>query len=410
MLRLSNATLGTLAQKYGTPLYAYNADLIVHMYTTVGDFIKWPRLKVFYAMKANTNVHVLDELRACNAYLDTVSEGDVDLGLKRGYPSDHMLYTANNITRQEMRDVKSRGVMMNIGDLSLLEKYGRDFPNTEVVLRFNSEVVAGEFVKVQTTGPLSKFGILMEGVGKANEIVSRYKLTVVGLHCHTGSGIKDIKKYYESMRSIGSLAKVENFPELRSMDFGGGFKVPYSPDEHRIDYATFGKGLTDIYSHICENYGRELELHFEPGKYIVAESGYLLIEVNTVKDNRGKLIVGTNSGFPQLIRPVFYDAYHHIVNVTNPYGPLKTYSVAGNICEGGDFFARDRQIAEIRENDILAIENGGAYCYVMGGEYNTRPMPAEVTLRHGVPIGIRIRKRASEIVDEMIRESHGIKN
>jgi diaminopimelate decarboxylase len=369
-----------LAHKYGTPLYVYDTDMIVTRYEELYEFIKWPKLKIFYAMKANYNFHILQLLNNVHAYVDAVSLGDVLLAMKAGFEKEDILYTANNVTMDEVKRVEELGIMQNIESLSALEKYGEAFEGARVCLRFNTDIVAGEHQYVATGGDKSKFGIMIHDLAKAKKIVDTYGLKVVGLHEHIGSGIADTEKVFESMRVLLSIATKEHFPHLRFIDFGGGFKVPYRPDEKRIDYRVFGEKAAGLFREFCSTYGRELELYFEPGKYIVAESGYLLVQVNTLKQNRNLLIAGTNSGFSQLIRPVFYDAYHHIVNISNGGGRHKTYDIYGNICESGDFFARDREMEEIREGDILAIMNAGAYCYSMGSIYNLRPMPPEVLI------------------------------
>jgi diaminopimelate decarboxylase len=334
-------------------------------------------------MKANYNTGILSLLNKYGAWLDTVSPAEVYLALKLGFPRERILYTSNNITDAEMREVKNLGVLMTIGSLSRLKKYGRAFPKTDICLRFNPDVVAGSHEYVQTGGHLTKFGILLQDVAAVKKITRQYHLRVIGLHEHTGSGIAETAKVYKSMRNLLSIASRETFPHLRFVDFGGGFKVPYKPEEKRIDYVTFGKKISDIFTRFCRGYGRELELYFEPGKYVVAECGHLLVAVNTLKNNRGRLIAGTNSGFPQLIRPILYRAYHRIDNLTHPRGKAKKYDVCGNICETGDCFALQRELPEIREGDLLAIRNAGAYCYSMGGVYNLRPMPAEVLLYRG---------------------------
>ncbi|MDE1865202.1 MAG: diaminopimelate decarboxylase [Candidatus Micrarchaeota archaeon] len=404
-MQLSNRLLRSVAKEYGTPTYVYNADLIVQQYKNAYKFIKWPKLQIFYAMKANYNPDILRLLRDCGACVDTVSPGDVRLALKNGYPPGKLLYTAVNITDAEMREVKELGVLMNVGEISRLKKYGKAYPGTEICLRFNPEVKAGEFVQIQTAGVLSKFGILMEDIETVKKTVSKYRLKVVGLHSHTGSGIADTEKFFESMKKIASLATRENFPHLRFLDFGGGFKVPYKPEEHRIDYVKFGEEITTLISSFSERYGRPLELYFEPGKYMVAESGYLLVEANTIRNNRGRVIVGVNSGFPQLIRPVLYGAYHHIINVTNPQGKPTLCDLAGNVCEGGDVFAENRLIPKIRENDIIGLLCGGAYGYAMGGNYNLRPMPAEVIVRWGAAIRSTRRKSSAELADQIMRRN-----
>jgi len=392
-----------LAEQYGTPLYVYDGDWMLTRYRELYDFITWPNLRVLYAMKANYNPSLLRVLQEDGAYLDTVSPAEVEMALKLGYSPDRLLYTANSITDAEMAEVQAKGVLFNIGSLSRLEKYGKAFPGTEVCLRVNPDVVAGAHAKIQTGGDLTKFGILLQDVPTVLALVKQYNLTVVGLHEHTGSGIAETEKVFQSMRNVLAIATPDAFPDLRFVDFGGGFKVPYSPDENRIDYASFGAQIGAIFADFCKAYGRDLDLYFEPGKYVVAECGYMIVEVNTLKDNKGRLIAGTNSGFGHLIRPMIYDAYHHIVNLSNPDGALKTYDVCGNICETGDRFAADRELPEIREGDLLAILNAGAYCYAMGSVYNLRPLPTEIMVHDGVATLSRRGLTNEELVDAILR-------
>ncbi|MDD5599424.1 MAG: diaminopimelate decarboxylase, partial [Victivallaceae bacterium] len=297
-------------------------------------------------------------------------------------------------------------VLFNIGSLSRLEKFGREFPGSDICLRFNPDVVDGEHAKLMTGGDLTKFGILLQDVEKVKKIIARYNLRVVGLHEHTGSGLQHTSSVFRSMENLMAIATPENFPDLHFLDFGGGFKVPYKPDEKRVDYVAMGAEITRLFEKFCAGYGRKLQMYFEPGKYIVAEGAYLLVTVNTIKDNKGRLIVGCNSGFPQLIRPMLYDAYHHIENLSNPEGAKKVCDVCGNICETGDHFARQRELPEIREGDVLAIQNAGAYCYSMGGVYNLRAMPAEVFVKNGRAKLARKALSTEELVDMIIGESN----
>ncbi len=371
------------AEKYGTPLYVYDADLIVNRYKELYNFIKWPKLKILYAMKANYNVGILKLLKSHNAFLDTVSPAEVQLALKLGYNKEDILYTANNITLEEMHEIHNTGVLFNIGSLSGLQKYASTYPGSKVCLRFNPDVYAGAHKHVKTGGDITKFGILLSDVKAVKEITDKYKITVVGLHEHTGSGIGETEKFYEGMKNLLNIASNENFPNLEFIDFGGGIKVPYKPTSQRIDLELFGKNVTDMFTEFCNNYGRQLEMYFEPGKYIVAESGFLVVEVNTIQNNRGRLIAGTNSGFNHLIRPLLYGSYHQIENLSNPDGELKKYDVCGNICETGDCFAEQRELPLIREGDKLVIKNAGAYCYSMGSIYNLRSMPSELLIDNG---------------------------
>ena len=403
-MSLDRKLLLDLADKYGTPLYVYDGDMVVQRYRELYDFIKWPKLKIHYAMKANFNFSILKALKEAGAGIDAVSPGDVLLATKAGFAPENIIYTANNVTDDEVRQVKESGVLMNIGSLSRLEKFGKEFPGSEICLRFNPDVVDGAHAKIMTGGDLTKFGILLQDVDVVKEIVAKYNLKVVGLHEHTGSGLQHTSSVFKSMENLMAIATPENFPELRFMDFGGGFKVPYEPDEKKVDYVKMGAEITRLFSEFCEKYGRELEMYFEPGKFIVAESGYMLVTVNTIKENKGRLMVGCNSGFPQLIRPMFYEAYHHIVNLSNPDAAIDTYDICGNICETGDLFAERREMTQIREGDVLSIENAGAYCYSMGGVYNLRAMPSEVFVKDGEAKLARKGLKTSELIDMIVGE------
>ncbi len=403
-MKIDSSQLIELAQKFGTPLYVYNGDMIEKRYNDLLNHITWPKLKILYAMKANYNPSVLKLIHQLGGSLDTVSPAEIILGKKAGFTSGNILYTANNMTDSEVNDVHASGVLLNIGSLSRLEKYGKRFPGSKVCLRFNPDVVAGAHKKIQTGGKLTKFGILLEDVGVVKKISETYDLKIVGLHEHTGSGIDDTNAVYKSIHNLLSIAGHRNFPNLEFIDFGGGFQVPFEPDEERIDYPKLGGEIGRIFKDYCVEYGKDLEMYFEPGKFIVAESGYMLVTVNTLKDNRGRLIAGTDSGFPQLIRPMFYDAYHHIVNLSNVNGNERNYDVCGNICETGDRFAEQRPISEIREGDILSIENAGAYCYAMGGVYNLRAMPAEVFIYKDDIKLARKRLTNEELVKNIIGE------
>lgn len=403
---ISHQSLLDYANKYGTPLYVYDGNQILNRYKELYEFIDYPKLKILYAMKANYNVGILKLLKKNNAYLDTVSPGEVMLALKLGFTKDEILFTSNNITDAEMNEVQETGVLFNIGAISSLEKYGKSFPGNNVCVRFNPDVYAGENKYVQTAGAITKFGILMSDLDKVLEIAAKYKLKIVGIHEHTGSGIGQTEKVFESMNNLLSIATKENFPDLEFIDFGGGLKVNYTPTAQHIDWKKFGEKVSKVFTEFCKNYGKELYMYFEPGKFVVAESGYLIIQVNTIKNNRGRLIAGTNSGFNHLIRPLLYGSYHHIENLTNPNGKKYLYDVCGNICESGDCFAEQRELPEIREGDLLVIKTAGAYCYSMGSIYNLRSMPSELLVIDDQEYLITKKLSSSQIADLIIQNSN----
>jgi len=399
--------LPSLAKKFGTPAFVYDLNHVVAQYKSLFDAIDWPKLKIYYAIKANYNLDILKALKAENARADTVSPAEALLALKAGYNKEELLYTANNLTNEEIRAMRNTGVLMNMDSLSCLKRFGEAFPGSDVSLRFNAEVVAGENEKIQTGGDKTKFGIRLEDVQKALDIAKQHNLKIVGLHEHTGSGIAKAEEFCQGMKNLLGIGKKGWFPDLRFVDFGGGFKVPYRPDEKKIDYRQLGKEIVKIFKTFCAEYGRELELYFEPGKYIVAEAGILLLQVSTLKNNRSRLIAGTNSGFSHLIRPILYDAYHHILNVSNPGSEPKKYDICGNICETGDVFATDRMIPEIREGDYLAVLNAGAYCFSMASIYNLRPLPREIVVHNGKARLSRESASPETMVNEILKAHKG---
>tara|TARA_Y100000310_G_C20699833_1_gene828677 strand:- start:2818 stop:4032 length:1215 start_codon:yes stop_codon:yes gene_type:complete len=401
---ISDLQLKQCLKEFATPLYIYDANLIKKRYQQLYKWIPYKKLQIYYAMKANYNLHILRLLEKEGSCIDAVSPGDIYLALKAGFSKNRILFTANKISDEEMHEVAKLDVLFNIGSLSRLEKFGKAYPGREVCIRFNPDVIAGEHEFIRTGGEASKFGIFLEKVDLVLEIAEKYKLKIVGIHEHTGSGIPEIVQMQKGMRNILGIITIERFPYLRFVDFGGGFKVPYHLDEKKVDYSKFGEEVTELFTGFCKLFGRDLEMYFEPGKLLVAESGKLLVTATTLKENPGKKIVGVNSGFSQLIRPMFYQAYHHLRNLSNPNGKLKIYDIVGNICESGDCFAVDRELPEIREGDILAIKTAGAYCYSMGSVYNMRPMPSEVMIVDGkirlIRRGLSNEELAKKIVNE----------
>ena len=401
---ISDARLLELAEMHGTPLYVYDGDMVLEHYRALFRFIPHPRLGIHYALKANYNPALLAILRDAGASLDAVSPAEVILALKLGFPKERIIFTANNLTDAEFDEVRALGVLINIGSLSRLEKTAKRCPGLEICLRFNPDVVDGDNEKTMTGGDLTKFGILMEDLDKVLALVKAGDLKVVGLHEHTGSGLQHTESVFRSMKNLMRLATPEHFPDLRFLDFGGGFKVPYKPDEHRVDYVAMGAEIDRLFRDFEAKYGRELGIRFEPGKYMVAECGHLLTRVNTIKHNRTRVIAGCDSGFPQLIRPMLYGAYHQIDNLSDPTGDPAVYDICGNICETGDRFAEQREIPAIREGDVLAIRNGGAYCFSMGGVYNLRAMPPEVVVFRGEAKLVRKRVTNAALAEQLLAD------
>ncbi len=399
---IASEKLISFARQYGTPLFVYDGSLMLERFHDLFRFVPYDDLHIHYALKANYNPALLTLLKDAGAGIDAVSPGEVAFALALGFDKEKIIYTANNMTDAEFDRVMQSGVTVNIGSLSRLKKCAKSHPGSRICLRFNPDVCDGDNAMTMTGGDLTKFGILLDDADEAARIAASGNLHIVGLHEHTGSGLQHAESVLKSMDNLLKIATTERFGELEFLDFGGGFKVPYRDDETRIDYVGMGRQIVDKFTAFCEKYGKKLKMRFEPGKYLSAECGTLIVEVNTIKHNRTRTIAGCNSGFPQLIRPVLYGAYHKIVNLSNPDGKTALYDICGNICETGDRFAEQREMPEIREYDLLAIRNAGAYCYSMGSVYNLRPMPAEIVVQDGEVIDFRPAETETELVNRIL--------
>lgn len=365
-----------LAEQFGSPLYVYDAEKIKFQYNRLTSaFSKVKQLRVNYAVKALSNVSVLQLLKSMGSGLDTVSIQEVQLGLYAGFPPEKIIYTPNGVSFEEIEEVAKLGVQINIDNLSVLEHFGTKHPKVPVCIRINPHVMAGGNTNISVGHIDSKFGISIHQLPHLLRIVENTGMHINGIHMHTGSDILDIEVFLYAAEILFDTAK--HFKELDFLDFGSGFKVPYKKDDIETDIEELGKKLSKRFNAFEKEYGRELTLAFEPGKFLVSESGFFLAKVNVVKQTTSTVFAGIDSGFNHLIRPMFYGSQHHIENISNPKGKERFYSVVGYICET-DTFANNRKIAEIKEGDLLCFRNAGAYCFSMASNYNSRYKPAEV--------------------------------
>ena len=366
----------SIAHTYGSPVYVYDANKISAQYERLTKaFAAVPSLRINYAMKALSNVSVLKLMRKLGAGLDTVSIQEVKLGLHAGFAPEQIIFTPNGVSMEEIEEAASLGVQLNIDNLSILEQFGSKHPQVPVCIRINPHVMAGGNSKISVGHIDSKFGISIHQIPHILRIVENTKMHINGIHMHTGSDILDIDVFLYAAEILFDTAK--HFRELKFIDFGSGFKVPYKEGDIQTDIEELGERLGQRFLEFCKLYGRNLTLAFEPGKFLVSEAGFFLVKVNVVKQTTSTVFAQIDSGFNHLIRPMFYGATHFIENISNPEGKKRFYSVVGYICET-DTFASNRQIAEISEGDILCFRNAGAYCYTMASNYNSRPRPAEV--------------------------------
>jgi len=373
---MKNATLLNIAKEFGSPVYVYDAHKIESQYKRLNSaFNKVKHVKINYAVKALSNISVLKFMNKLGAGLDTVSIQEVKLGLVAGYKPEDIIYTPNGVSLQEIETVAQLGAQINIDNLAILEQFGNAHPDIPVCIRINPHVMAGGNTNISVGHIDSKFGISIHQTPHILRIVKNTGMRINGIHMHTGSDILDIEVFLYASEILFETAK--QFKDLDFIDFGSGFKVPYKEGDIETDIEEFGEKLTARFKTFCKNYGKELTLAFEPGKFLVSEAGYFLTKVNAVKQTTSTVFAQVDSGFNHLIRPMLYGSQHEIINISNENGKQRFYSVVGYICET-DTFANNRRINEINDGDILAFKNAGAYCFTMASNYNSRYRPAEV--------------------------------
>lgn len=394
---IQGANLLEVCQQFGTPLYVYDAEKIISQIQRLKDAFRYPDVRFKYAAKALTNQAILKLVRQQGIGLDVVSIQEAQLGVLAGFRPEQIMYTPNGVAFEEIDESVKLGVQVNIDNLPLLKYFGERYGSAvPCCLRFNPNIMAGGNHKISVGHEYSKFGIPLAQLGTARAIADTYQLNVNGLHIHTGSDIVDVDVFMQGAERL--FAAAQHFDQLQFIDFGSGFKVKYREDDKSTDLPELGRRLSAAFTAFCREYGRPLAMWFEPGKFIVSASGQLLARVNVVKENPNVTFVGIDTGLNHLIRPMMYDAYHEIKNLSNPEGEPKHYTVVGYICET-DTFASHRLLPEVRPGDVLAIRNAGAYGFGMASNYNGRLRPAEVLIHRGEAKLIRQR----ESLDDLLR-------
>ena len=394
---LTHQQLIDIAHEFGTPVYVYHAERIADQYRKLQKAFKNSNARFFYACKSLTNINILKYVQSIGANLDCVSINEVRLGLMAGFDKQNILYTPNCVDFNEIVEVKELGVNINIDNISILEQFGNKYGNSyPVCIRLNPHIMAGGNYKISTGHIDSKFGISIHQMRHIERIVKTTNLNVTGIHMHTGSEIKDIRVFLEGLEVMFNTAS--HFPNLQFIDLGSGFKVPYQAGDVETDITTLGEKVASAFADFEKETGKKLQVWFEPGKYLVSQAGYFIVKANVIKQTPAAVFIGVNSGFNHLIRPMMYDSYHHIENISNPTGAERIYNVVGNICET-DTFAWDRKLHDVREGDLLVFYNAGAYGFEMSSNFNSRLKPAEVMLINGK--AKLIRKR--DVFEDLLR-------
>jgi diaminopimelate decarboxylase len=402
-MTIGGVSVGKLAEEYGTPLYVYDREIIEKNIDSLKKGIPYPKLKIKYACKANTNLSLLKIMREKSIGIDAVSMGEVFMALEAGFRGEEILFTGDNTTEEEFEFCVKNGVPVNIGSLFQMELFGKKYPGSEILVRVNPDIGAGHHDHCITGGPDSKFGVYIHKVEEAKRIAEKYNLKIKGIHSHIGSGILETDVFMEAMNIV--LEEAKHFEDLDIIDIGGGLGIPYEEKESPIDIESLGKRISERMEAFNKEYGREITLYMEPGRYIVGDAGFLLMKAVNKKSTPLFNFVGVNSGFHHLLRPMAYGSHHQIVNGSN-MDALETEElvVAGNLCESGDIFSRlngqkaPYKMGKVSYGDILVAKNAGAYGFSMASNYNSRLKPAEVLTYKGKSELIREGERLKDLL------------
>ena len=393
---LSNTQLARIAEEFGTPVYVYHAEKISEQYVKLVDAFKNSDVKFFYACKALTNISILRHIKSLGANVDCSSINEVKLALHAGFTPERILYTSNGIDFAEIEEAKDLGVNINIDSLSNLEKFGKKYGHSYPVgIRLRPNILAGGNLKISTGHDKSKFGIPVDQIQKILTVVSDYNLFIRGLQIHTGSDIDSADVFVKGIEVLFDI--IPHFKELEFVDLGGGFKVPYKEGDTETNIAALAQKVDEAFANHPNPGNKHLQVWFEPGKFLVSAAGYFITKVNVLKETSATTFASVNSGFNHLIRPMFYNSYHRIENISNENGAEKHYTIVGNICET-DTFAWDREVKEIREGDYLVFYNAGAYGFEMSSNFNSRLKPAEVMVKEDKAVLIRRRDTFEDLL------------
>ncbi len=397
---MTDSDLLSIAKQAEGPVYVYDSSKIQSQYLRLKNaFSAVAKLKINYACKALSNISILKLIQAMGSGLDTVSIQEVQLGLEAGFKSDNIIFTPNGVSLEEIEAVANMGVQINIDNLSVLEQFGTKHPQIPVCIRINPHVMAGGNSNISVGHIDSKFGISIHQIPHVLRIAENTKMQINGVHMHTGSDILDIEVFLHASEILFNTAL--QFKNLSFIDFGSGFKVPYRKADIETNIEELGEKLSKRFNDFCKTYGKTLELAFEPGKFLVSDAGYFLAKVNAVKQTTSTVFAQVDSGFNHLIRPMLYNSYHEIINISNPEGRERFYTVVGYICET-DTFGSNRKISEISEGDFVAFRNAGAYCFTMSSNYNSRYRPAEVLWYNNEPHLIRKQETFEDLIKNQI--------
>ena len=408
--QIAGIPVADLAAQFGTPTYIYDAATIVERFGELHQFDT-----VRFAQKACSNLAIVDLVRQQGGLVDTVSAGEIQRALAAGYsggrsdmaagdPAPAIVYTADIFDRQALGLVVEHDIHVNVGSADMIDQLGEVSPGVDLTLRINPGFGHGHSQKTNTGGEQSKHGIWHEQVEECLQAAARHQITVSGLHMHIGSGT-DLEHLAQVCQVMNSVARRVG-DTVQSISAGGGLPVPYREDESYIDLGRHFELWDSVRNGLQEDFGHRVNLEIEPGRFLVAESGFLLTEIRAVKRMGENLFYLVDAGFNNLARPILYGAYHPISIVPSDDEPRQEQEVivGGPLCESGDIFTQEeggyvssRRLPEASVGEYLVLECAGAYGAVMGSNYNSKPHAAEVLIAGGSAELVRQRQSSEDL-------------
>ena len=407
-LYIGGASSLELADKYDTPLYVYDEHRIRENFRNLYNAFhkNYPKFKLFYAIKANNNLALIKILKSEGAGIDVSGPAEIYLAKKVGFSKDKILYSGVYHRNEELKYALEQNVIINLEDVSQIDRLFKFGSPKSLSFRINPGIGSGKFQGLVFAGPDAKFGIIERDAITAYKKAKEHGVKSFGIHMMTGSCVLNENYFVEVTEKLMDIAgNVSQKLDIKFdfVDIGGGFGVPYQPDEKELDINAVGKKVTGKFREKIKQYSMgEPYLVAEPGRYLLCDSGILLTKVHSIK-NGYKKFIGVDAGMNTMIRVAMYNAYHEIL-VANKLNdkPSEKVNIVGPVCENTDQFAKDRIMPKIVEGDTLAILNVGTYGYGMSSQYNNRPRAAEVLVNKGKHELIRKRDTFDDLVGNVV--------
>ena len=400
-----------LAKQFGTPTYVYDSHKIIEQIDKLRSFDV-----IRFAQKANSNIAVLDLMRRHGVLVDAVSAGEVLRAQAAGYEltgdPNPVVFTADIFDRDAIELVQRSNIHVNAGSPDMIRQLAQLCPGAEVTLRINPGFGHGHSQKTNTGGEQSKHGIWHDQLESSIQLANMENITITGLHMHIGSGT-DFEHLTQVCDAMVEAARVVG-PTVTTISTGGGLPTPYRPDDVAIDVERYFEVWDAARKNLEAEFGHPVRLEIEPGRFLVAECGYLVCEIRAIKKMGSNKFYLVDAGFNNLARPILYGAYHPMsIAFRDSLGEnhsTESVVVGGPLCESGDIFTQTEggyvntcELPAANVGDFLVIECAGAYGFVMSSNYNSKPFIAEVLVADGKPFEIRKRQSLKSLfADESI--------